>query len=102
MSENVLPMFSSKSFMVSCFTFTSLGHFDFIFVYSVKEYSKYFLMMLQQTNVWITRFGVMTNHCGPGFPQLGKNTKGLKNQNYYSTVCRVVGMSFESQYQKNS
>ena len=37
MSKNVLPMFSSRSFMVSGFTFRFLIHFEFIFVYSVKE-----------------------------------------------------------------
>ena len=30
MSENVLPMFSSRSFMMSCLTFTSLSHFEFV------------------------------------------------------------------------
>ena len=33
MSESVLPMFSSKSFIVSGLTFRSLIHFEFIFVY---------------------------------------------------------------------
>ena len=33
MSENVLPTFSSKSFMVSCLIFKSLNHFEFIFVW---------------------------------------------------------------------
>ena len=33
MSENVLPMFSSMSFMVSCLIFKSLSHFEFVFVY---------------------------------------------------------------------
>ena len=32
MSENVLPMFSSKSFMVSYLMFKPLSHFEFIFV----------------------------------------------------------------------
>ena len=32
MSENVLPMFSSKSFIVLCFKFKSSSHFEFIFV----------------------------------------------------------------------
>ena len=37
-SENVLPMFSSRSlFMVSCLIFRSLKHFEFIFVYGVME-----------------------------------------------------------------
>ena len=35
MSESVLPMFSSKSFIVSGITFRSLIHFEFIFVYGV-------------------------------------------------------------------
>ena len=37
MSSSVLPMFSSKSFIVSGFTFRSLIHFEFIFVYGVKD-----------------------------------------------------------------
>ena len=32
MSENILPVFSSRSFMVSCFKFKSLSHFKLIFV----------------------------------------------------------------------
>ena len=36
MSESVLPMFSSRSFMVSGLTFRSLIHFEFIFVYGVR------------------------------------------------------------------
>ena len=31
MSENVLPMFSSINFIVSCLIFKSLSHFEFIF-----------------------------------------------------------------------
>ena len=38
MSEHVLPMFSSKSFIVSDLTFRSLIHFEFIFVYGVREF----------------------------------------------------------------
>ena len=39
MSKSVLPMFSSKSFIVSGLTFRSLIHFEFIFVYGVRECS---------------------------------------------------------------
>ena len=39
MSESVLPMFSSRSFLVSGLTFRSLIHFEFIFVYSVRKCS---------------------------------------------------------------
>ena len=38
MSETVLPMFSSRSFIVSGLTFTSLIHFKLIFVYGVKAW----------------------------------------------------------------
>ena len=37
MSKSVLPMFSSKSFIVSSLTFRSPIHFEFIFVYGVRE-----------------------------------------------------------------
>ena len=37
MSEGVLPMFSSKSFIVSGLIFRYLVHFEFIFVYDVRE-----------------------------------------------------------------
>ena len=41
MSENVLPMFSSKSFMVSCLIFKCLSHLECIFVCGVKECSNF-------------------------------------------------------------
>ena len=42
MSENVLPVFSSRNVMVSCLIFNSLSHFEFIFVCGVRECS-YFI-----------------------------------------------------------
>ena len=44
MSQSVLTMFSSKRFMVSGFTFRSLIHFEFIFVYGVQECSNFILL----------------------------------------------------------
>ena len=44
MSPSVLPMFSSKSFIVSGFTFRSLVHFKFIFVYGVRKCSHFILL----------------------------------------------------------
>ena len=44
MSKSVLPMFSSKSFIVSGLTFRSLIHFEFIFVYGVRECSDFILL----------------------------------------------------------
>ena len=37
MSESVLPVFSSRSFIVSDVTFRSLIHFEFMFVYGVES-----------------------------------------------------------------
>ena len=44
MSKSVLPMFSSKSFVVSGLTFRPLIHFEFIFVYGVRECSNFILL----------------------------------------------------------
>ena len=44
MSSSVLPMFSSKSFIVSSFTFRFLIHFEFLFVCVVKKCS-YFILL---------------------------------------------------------
>jgi len=41
MSENVLPMLSSRKGMVSCFMFKSLSHYEFIFVYGVRVCSNF-------------------------------------------------------------
>ena len=38
MSSSVLPMFSSKSFIVSDLTFRYLIHFEFIFVYGLGKF----------------------------------------------------------------
>ena len=46
MSERVLPMFSSRSFIVSGLTFSSLVHFEFIFVYSVRKCSSFILLQV--------------------------------------------------------
>ena len=46
MSENVLSMFSSRSFIVSGLTFRSLIHFEFIFVYGVRKCSSFILLQM--------------------------------------------------------
>ena len=46
MLENVLPMFSTRSFIVSGLTFRSLIHFKFIFVYGVRECSSFILLQV--------------------------------------------------------
>ena len=42
--QSVPPMFSSKHFIVSGLTFKSLIHFEFIFVYGVRECSNFILL----------------------------------------------------------
>ena len=44
MSESVLPMFSSKIFIVSGLMFRSLIHFELIFVYGVREWDNLILL----------------------------------------------------------
>ena len=44
LSKSVLPMFSSRSFIVSNLTLISLIHFEFTFVYSVRECSNFILL----------------------------------------------------------
>ena len=46
MSESVLLMFSSRSFIVSGLTFRSLTHFEFIFVYGVRKCSSFILLQM--------------------------------------------------------
>ena len=46
MSESVLTMFYSKSFIVSGLMFRSLIHFEFIFVYGVIECSSFILLQV--------------------------------------------------------
>ena len=44
MSKSVLPMLSSESFRVSGLTFRFLIHFEFIFVYGVRECSNFIIL----------------------------------------------------------
>ena len=46
MSENVLRVASSRSFIVSCLAFRSLIHFEFIFVYGVRKCSSFILLQV--------------------------------------------------------
>ena len=46
MSESVLPMFSSKRFIVSGLTLRSLIHFEFICVYGVRKCSSFILLQV--------------------------------------------------------
>ena len=45
-NRSVLPMFSSRNFIVSGLIFKSLIHFEFIFVYGVRKYSSFILLQV--------------------------------------------------------
>ena len=44
MSKSILPMFSSRSFMVLVLTFKSLIHFEFIFVDGVRKWFSFMFL----------------------------------------------------------
>ena len=46
MSESVLPMFFSRSFIVSGLTFRSLIHIEFIFVHGVRKCFSFILLQV--------------------------------------------------------
>ena len=46
MSESVLPMFDSRSFIVSGLRFRFLIHFELIFVYGVRKCSSFILLQV--------------------------------------------------------
>ena len=52
MSDTVLIMFFSKSFMVLCLIFKFLWHFEFIFVYAVKMCSSFILLWFWFAFLW--------------------------------------------------
>ena len=60
MSESVLPMFSSRSFIVSGLTFRSLIHFEFILVYGVRKCSSFILLQVVD-QIFLKRLSFL--HC---------------------------------------
>ena len=74
MSKKVLSIFSSRNFMVSCLIFWSLNHFEFIFVYSMRDCPNfidlYVAVQLSQCHV-LKRLSFL--HCTPLPPLLKIN-----------------------------
>ena len=61
-------MFSSKSFIVSGLTFRSLIHFEFIFVYDVRECSDFILLRVAVAHGFLIclppfQFGILACTC---------------------------------------
>ena len=50
--EYVLPMFSSRSLMVSCLIFKSLSHLEFIFVYGVRDWRTFYFLTYPVNQVY--------------------------------------------------
>jgi len=64
MSESVLPIFSSKSFIVFSLTFNSIIHFEFVSVHSVWECSSFILFHVAaqfSQHHWLKRLAFL--HC---------------------------------------
>ena len=53
MSESVLTMFSSKSFIVSDLTLRSLIHFEFIFLCGVRKCSSFILFQVVVLSIFL-------------------------------------------------
>ena len=58
MLESVLPMFSSRSFIVSGLTFRSVIHFEFIFVYHHRTLESVLVSFFYK---WLTSFPSTTH-----------------------------------------
>ena len=74
MSENVLVMFSSRSFRVSCLRFKSLSYFKFIFVYGLRLCSDFIDLYVA---VQLSQHHMLKRLCfshGILLPPLWKNT----------------------------
>ena len=95
MSENVLPVFSSRSSMASCLMFKSLSHFEFIylfFLHSVRVCSS-FIVFTCSCPVFPACFAEKTFSCFMflhsllkiNWPELAGFISGLSNL-FHSSV----------------
>ena len=57
-----LPVFSSRSFILSGLTFRSLIHFEFIFVYGVRKCSSFILLITQVNQEAQRKYTVCSMH----------------------------------------
>ena len=67
MSSSVLPVFSSKTLIVSGLTFRSLIHFEFISVYGVRKCSNFFFFFFLHVAVQFSQYHLLKRlsfpHC---------------------------------------
>ena len=79
------PMFCSKSFIVSGFTFKSIIHFEFIFVYDVRRCSSFILL-----NV---RFSSVAQSCPALCDPMNHSTPGLLSITNSWSLLKLMSMS---------
>ena len=92
MSLSVLPMFSSKSFIVSGLTFTSLIHFEFTFVYAVRKAAFLYTHneISERESTKIISFKTASKKKNPNLPiNLTKKMKYLYSQNYKTLIKKT-------------
>ena len=93
MSESVLPIFSSRNFIVSGLTFRSLIHFEFIFVYGVRKCSSFILLqVVGQFSQYHLLKRLSFLHCIflPPAGHTHRGTQNLKRLVYPSVLCCTV------------
>ena len=64
--QSILPVFSSKSFIVYDLTFKSLIHFEFTFVYGIREYFNFILIFGHTHDMWkfLGQWSNLHHNCG--------------------------------------
>ena len=91
MSLSVLPMFSSKSFIVSGLTFWSLIHFEFIFVYGVRKAAFLYTHneISERKSTKIISFKIASKKKKPLPINLTKKMKYLYAQNHKTLIKKI-------------
>ena len=83
MSESVLPVFSSKSFIVSSLTFRSLIHFEFIFAYGVGDCSnfkeRHHYLLAQNNTARKTKTIVLAKETAESFQRVLESEKKVQH-----------------------
>ena len=103
MSENVLPMLFSKSFIISGVTSRSLVKFEFIFVYGVRKCSSFILLQVADQffqNHWLNSlFSIFLPPLSKiGVPRCVDVSLGLLSRGLFSRISRGVAEEAEATY----
>ena len=92
MSESVLPMFYSRSCIVSGLMFRSLIHFEFIFVYGVRKCSSFILLqVVDQISQHHLLKRLSLIHC-IFLPPIIQSEVSQKEKHKYSILTHIYGI----------